>query len=105
MALSVAGWVSMLGSVTILWGTALWALYRSLHDEGRKLELIEQQGEIDTYPPRALSELRGWIKANPDDPLVDEARSRYNECVEVLQRVDETFYDWSDEEIQTLEKL
>lgn len=105
LALSATGWISMLGAIVALWGTAGWALYRSLTDEDEKLELIEAQGEIDTYSPKALSELREWITTNPEDPLAEEARDRYNECVEILRRVDETFYDWSESEIESLEKL
>lgn len=52
---------------------------------------------------RALAELREWIESNPNDPFVDEARRRYNECVELLQRADETFYDY-EREIDSLER-
>ena len=105
LALSASGWVVMLGAIAVLWVPATWALYRSLTDEDRKLELLDQQGEIDTYSPRALSELREWIESNPEDPLAGEARERHNDCVEILRRVDGTFYDWSESEVQSLEKL
>ncbi|WP_101295609.1 hypothetical protein [Halegenticoccus soli] len=105
MALSVGGWISLLGSVAVLWGTATWALYRSLRDEDRKLELLEKQGEIDTYSPQALAELREWIRANPDDPLAEETRRRHNECVEILKRIDEPFYGWERRDVEALEKV
>lgn len=95
----------MAGSIVVLWGVASWALYRTLTDEEYKLELLDRQGKIDTYSPTALRELREWVQANPDDPMADEARERYNECVETLQSIDETFYDWSEEEIQNLKQL
>jgi len=104
-AMTLTGWVAMIGVIALIWGIAVWALYRSLSDEDRKLDLIDEQGEIDTYSPQALSELREWVTTHPEDPLVGEARDRYNECVEILQRVDETFYDWSEDEIESLGKL
>jgi len=105
LALGVTGWISMLGAIAALWGTAGWALYRSLTDEDEKLELIEAQGEIDTYSPKALAELREWVTSHPEDPLAGEARERHNDCVEILRRVDETFYDWSESDVESLEKL
>lgn len=105
MALSMSAWVVMLGSIVALWGTAVWALVRSLRDEDEKLELLDEQGEIDTYSPRSMTELREWIRENPGDKHASEARDRYNECVETLQHIDTTFYDWNRSEIDSLEKL
>lgn len=105
MALSLTTWVVMLLMMTVLWGGATAAIRKSMHDEDRKLDLIEKQGEIDTYSPRAMDDLREWIQANPADPYAQEARERYNECVETLREIDEPFYDWSDEEIENLERL
>jgi hypothetical protein len=104
-AMTFAGWIAMAGAVAVLWGSATWTLYRSLTDEDEKLELIERQGEIDTYSPRALAELREWVTTHPEDPLADEGRERHNECIEILRRVDETFYQWTESEIESLEKL
>ena len=105
LVLSPTGWVTMIGVIAVLRGTAVWALYRSLSDEDEKLELIERQGEMDTYSSRALAELRERVTANPEAPLADEGRKRHNECVEILRQVDETFYDWSEDEIDSLEQL
>lgn len=105
MALTTLTWLVMLASIAMLWGTSGVALYKSLHDEDQKLELLQQQETIDTYSPHSLAELQTWIESNPDDPLAEEGRHRYNDCVETLQDIDETFYDWSDEEIESLEKL
>ncbi|MXV61422.1 hypothetical protein GS429_04955 [Natronorubrum sp. JWXQ-INN-674] len=87
------------------WGVAAWALVRTLRQEGRKVEILERQERMDTYSPAALAELREWVENNPDDPLVDEARERHNECVEVLRQTDRHFYDWSDGEIDRLERV
>jgi hypothetical protein len=105
MALSISAWFVMLGAIVTLWGVGSWALLRSLRDEDEKLELLDEQGEIDTYSPRSMAELREWIQSHPGDKHAEEARLRYNECVETLERIDETFYDWSREEIDALEKL
>lgn len=105
MALTIVTWTVMLASIAALWGLSSVALYRSLHDEDRKLELLQEQGSLDTYSPRGLEELRSWIASNPDDPLRDEAVRRYNDCVESLRSIEEPFYDWTDEEIASLEKL
>jgi ABC-type nickel/cobalt efflux system permease component RcnA len=105
MALSAAAWVVMIGSIALLWVPALWALFRTLRDEDRKLELLDEQGAIDTYSPEALAELRDWIRAHPDDEYAPEARERYNDCVETLRTIDEPFYDWSESEIEDLETI
>ncbi len=105
MALS-AGVLGMLAFILLaFYGVAGWALVRTLRQESRKVEILEEQDRMDTYSPKALAELRDWIEDNPDDPLVDEARRRYNECVDTLETTDRHFYDWSDREIDRLEQI
>ncbi|ADD05173.1 uncharacterized protein Nmag_1597 [Natrialba magadii ATCC 43099] len=87
------------------WGISLWALTRTLRQESRKVEILEQQDRMDTYSPEALADLRDWVENNPNDPLADRAREQYNECVTVLRQTDRHFYDWSDAEIERLERL
>nr|WP_241768092.1 hypothetical protein [Haloferax sp. ATB1] len=103
MALSTLTWVSMLVSLLLLPGVAAAVLVRSLRTEERKLALLREQDDVDSYSPRALSDLREWIRANPDDPYAPIARRRYNECVRSLRAIDEPHYDWSDEQIARLE--
>jgi hypothetical protein len=105
MALSTVAWVTMLFAIVVLPGVATAVLVRSLRTEERKLALIRKQGRIDSYSPRALDELRDWIHANPNDPYVDEARERYNECVRTLRENDEPYYDWSADQIESLETI
>jgi len=105
MALSLTTWVVMLIIMAVLWGGGTAAIRRSMSDEDRKLDLIRDQGKIDTYSPRAMEDLQQWIQSNPADPYAEEARERYNECVETLREIDEPFYDWSDQEIENLERL
>ncbi|MFC4248551.1 hypothetical protein ACFOZ7_16700 [Natribaculum luteum] len=105
MALS-AGVLGMLAfTLLAFYGIAGWALVRTLRQESRKVEILEEQDRMDTYSPKALAELRDWIEDNPDDPLVDEARRRYNECVDTLETTDRHFYDWSDRETDRLEQI
>ncbi|NKE37842.1 hypothetical protein GWG54_18965 [Natronococcus sp. JC468] len=92
-------------TLAAFWGVASWALVRTMRQESRKVELLEGQDRIDTYSPTALAELREWIQNNHDDPLVDDARRRHNECVETLEGTDRRFYDWSDEEVERLERI
>lgn len=99
------GWSVMLGSILVLWGVSLVVLYRTLHDEERKLALIKKQGRVDTYSPTALAELRSYIEDHQNDQYTDEARRWYNDCVEALREIDEPFYDWQVEEIENLGKL
>ena len=105
MALNAAAWVVMAGSIAVLWVPAAWALFRTLRDEDRKLELLDEQGKIDTYSPQALAELREWIRAHPDDEYTPEACDRYNDCVETLRDIDEPFYGWSRSDVEELETL
>jgi hypothetical protein len=92
-------------TLLVFWGISVWALVRTLRQEDRKVEILEHQDRMDTYSPTALAELREWIEANPNDRLVDDARRRHNECVEVLRETDRHFYDWSAEEIDRLEPV
>lgn len=105
MALTVTTWVVMGVISASLLGVGTWAIVRSLSDEERKLRLVRDQGRIDTYSPKALRELREWVEANPNDSLAAEGRKRHNECVDALREIDEPFYDWSDEEIESLERI
>ncbi|MFC6904902.1 hypothetical protein [Halalkalicoccus tibetensis] len=98
-------WATIAVVVVAFWGVAIWALIRTLRQEDRKVELLEGQDRIDSYSPRALADLREFVENNPEDPYVADARRRYNECVETLKGTDRQFYDWSEEEIDRLERL
>ncbi|WP_248908656.1 hypothetical protein [Halocatena marina] len=104
-AVPLSAWVVMLGAIVLLWGVAGWALYRTLTDEERKLDLIRDHGTIDTYSPRTMAELREWIEAHPDHPENETAKAAYNDCVETLHEIDTPFYEWSDEQRAELEQL
>ncbi len=98
--------LGMLGfTLLAFWGVAGWALVRTLGQEDRKVELLESQERIDTYSPKALAELGEWIRNNPEDPVAERARTQYNNCVETVKETDRHFYDWSEEEIESLERL
>lgn len=105
MALSTVAWVTMILAIILLPGVAGAILVKSLRSEERKLELLREQENIDSYSPRALADLREWIETHPDDQYADEARQRYNECVRTLREIDEPYYDWSDEQIADLETI
>jgi hypothetical protein len=95
----------MLLIVAVLWGGGTAAIWKSMHDEDRKLTLIRDQGKVDTYSPQSMADLRQWVEANPADPYAEEARERYNDCVDTLREIDEPFYDWSEQQIEELERL
>ncbi|ELZ02316.1 hypothetical protein [Natrialba aegyptia] len=105
MALSTVAWVTMLLAILALPGVASVVLVRSLRTEGRKLTLLREQGNLDSYSPQALKELREWIRTNPNNPYVADARQRYNECVRTLREIDDPYYDWSDDQIEELEVI
>lgn len=105
MALSIEVLAMLSFTLLAFWGVASWALVKTLRQEGRKVEMLEDQDKLDTYSPEALAELREWIKKNPEDPVVDRARRQYNDCVDALEQTDHYFYDWSDREIENLERL
>ncbi|PSP97418.1 hypothetical protein BRC94_10345 [Halobacteriales archaeon QS_5_70_17] len=105
MPLSALTWLSVVGALVVLPGVAAAALVRTLRSEERKLELLRRQDAIDSYSPRAMADLRAWLRDNPGDPYAPIARERYNECVRTLRTIEEPYYDWSDEEIERLEEL
>lgn len=103
--LSAEIWATLAFVIVAFWGIAGWALVRTLGQEDRKVELLEHQDRIDSYSPRALADLREFVEENPEDPYTADARDRYNRCVDTLEGTDRHFYDWSDEEIERLERL
>lgn len=105
MALTPAVLGTLAFTLTAFWGVATWALVRTLRQEERKVELLSRQDRIDTYSPEALADLREWVEANPNDPLADDARRAHNECVETLRSIDRYYYDWSEPQIESLERL
>jgi hypothetical protein len=93
--------------VVAFFGTTLWILVYTLRQEERKLALLKSEGDLDTYSPRALRDLRAWIKAHPTPSAseVQEARTAHNDCVETLKTTDRHFYDWTEEDIEHLKTL
>lgn len=105
MAVTVEVLAVLSFTVVAFFGTASWALIRTLRQEDEKVSLLEGQARIDTYSPRALAELREWIENNPEDEGVERARTQYNDCVETLKESDRYYYDWTDSEVEALVRL
>lgn len=107
LGLSLDVWATMLFCVLAFFGVAIWALVYTLRQEEKKLALFETEGDLDTYSPRALSDLRRWIEShpNPTHPDVEAARSAYNDCVDTLRNTDRHFYRWSRAEVDRLDTL
>jgi outer membrane protein assembly factor BamD (BamD/ComL family) len=98
-------WIGIGVAIVAFWGTAIWALVRTLRQEDKKVELLASQDRIDSYSPKALADLREFVEEHPDDPYAVDARRRHNDCVETLRETDRRFYDWSDEEIASVERV
>ncbi len=100
-------WAMMLFSIAVFFGTSIWALTYSLLQEERKMRILEEEGALDTYSPRAVRDLKAWLQAHPrsDAPAVKEGRQAYRECIEALRSTNRHFYDWTQEEIDQLETV
>ncbi len=107
LGLSLDVWVTMIFCVLAFFGVSIWTLIYTLRQEDKKLALFESEGDLDTYSPRALRDLRRWIEAHPEPahPDVESARVLHNDCVETLRTTDRHFYGWSASEIERLETL
>lgn len=105
MALSLEVLAMLAFTLVAFYGVAGWALVRTLRQEGEKVELLEHQARIDTYSPRALAELRAWIRDNPEDEAIERAREQYNDCVDTLKESDRRYYRWTDSEVESLDRL
>lgn len=100
-------WAMLLFSVAVFFGGSIWALTYSLIQEERKMKILNQEGALDTYSPRALQDLKIWLQSHPtpDSSAVQEGREAYRECVEALRSNTQYFYDWTDDDIDRLETL
>lgn len=107
LGLSPDVWATMTFCVVAFFGVTLWILVYTLRQEDKKLALFKTEGDLDTYSPQALRDLRAWIEAhpNPDAPDVQEARAAHNDCVETLKTTDQHFYGWTNEDIEELSTL
>jgi hypothetical protein len=107
LVLSLDVWATMIFCVVAFFGVTLWTLLYTLRQEDKKLALFKTEGNLDTYSPQALRDLRAWIEAhpNPDAPDVQEARAAHNDCVETLKTTDRHFYGWTNEDIEELSTL
>lgn len=100
-------WAMLLFSVAVFFGGSTWALVYSLVQEERKMQIFNTEGVLDPFSPRALRDLKAWLRAHPhpDSPEAEDGRQAYRECVEALKSSDRHFYNWSDEEIDRLEPV
>jgi hypothetical protein len=104
-ALPADVWAMMLFCNLAILGVSIWLLIYTLRQEDQKLEIFQAEGTIDPYSPWALRELRDWIEAHPGDADIEEARERYQDCVQALRSTSRSFHDWSDQDIRQLEDL
>jgi len=100
-------WAMMLFSIAVFFGVSIWALSYSLVQEERKMKILNDEGALDSYSPRALRDLATWLRAHPQSEAsaVAEGREAYRECVHALRSTERHFYDWSAEDIDRLESL
>lgn len=100
-------WAMMLFSIAVFFGVSIWALSYSLIQEERKMKILDDEGALDSYSPRALRDLATWLRAHPDPqaPAVVKGREAYRECVDALRSTERHFYDWSANDIDRLESL
>jgi hypothetical protein len=107
LGLPVDVWATMAFCVLAFFGVSIWTLVYTLRQEEQKMTLLQTESDLDTYSPRALSDLRRWIEShpNPTHPDVEAARSAYNDCVDTLRNTDRHFYRWSRAEVDRLDTL
>lgn len=100
-------WAMMSFSIIVFFGVSVWALIYTLREEERKLDILRNEDALDSYSPKALRDLRAWIRAQPDASSEDagEEKAAYQECLETLQTSRRHFYDWSADDIDELETL
>lgn len=107
LGLPIDVWAMMLFSILVFFGVSLWALVYSLREEERKMVILEDEGALDAFSPRALDDLYQWIQShpNPSASEVEEARASYRDCVDTLRSTTRHFYEWSDVDIDELEAI
>jgi hypothetical protein len=83
-------WAMLLFSVAVFFGGSIWALSYSLFQEERKMKILNQEGALDTYSPRALRDLNDWLHAHPDpdSPVVEVLGVRPEGLHTILLRLD-----------------
>ena len=107
LGLSLDVWATMLFCIVAFFGVSIWVLIYTLRQEDTKLALFETEGDLDSYSPKALHDLRRWIESHPDPthPDVESARALYNDCVETLKSTHRHFYSWSDADIEGFDTI
>jgi len=105
MSLPFDVWAMMIFSILAFFGVSLWTLVLTLRQEDRKMEILRSEDALDTHSPAALRDLHRWIEAHPEDPDAEAARAVYRECLEALRSTERHVYDWSEADIQSLERL
>ena len=98
-------WAMLIFSVLVFFGVSLFALVYSLLQEEEKMEILQSENTVDTYSPRALRDLKAWIRAHPGDPDVSRAQEAYRDCLDALQTTNRHVYAWTPEEIEGLDSL
>jgi len=105
MSLPFDVWAMMIFSILAFFGVSTWTLIFTLRQEDRKMRILRSEDALDTHSPAALRDLRRWIEAHPGDPDVAEARAAYNECVDALHSMEHHLHDWSEAEVEAVERL
>jgi hypothetical protein len=95
-------WIMMLFSAAVFFGGSIGMLVYTLRQEERKMRILEDEHALDSYSPAALRDLQHWVDEHPDDPDVQVARTRHQECVDAVRNTNRHVYQWTDADRSTL---
>ncbi|WP_016854089.1 hypothetical protein [Halomonas smyrnensis] len=92
--MSLSAIIVMLASIAALWGVASLTLVHSMRQEERKLELIEAQGNFESFSPAAQRDLESWIERHPKGEPAQEVRELLDLQHKTLRDNPRHFYAW-----------
>lgn len=93
--MSFSAIIVMIASITVLWGVATVTLAYSMRQEGRKLELLQKQGNFEPFSPAAQRDIETWLANNPQGEKAREIRELLDLQNQSLRDDSQHFYDWA----------
>ncbi|WP_110651134.1 hypothetical protein [Salinicola peritrichatus] len=93
--MSFSAVIVMIVSIAALWGVATITLVHSMRQEGRKLSLLQEQGNFEPFSPAAQHDIEEWLARNPEGEKAREMRELLELQNQARRNNSRHFYHWA----------